>query len=64
MTYEIERKWLVNEIPFSLGDYRHEEFVQAYLITSDNSCLRIRKSKTSPYRDWETNQKNFEWNWP
>ena len=52
MTYEIERKWLVNEIPFSLGDYRHEEFVQAYIMTSDNSCLRIRKTKTSHYEKY------------
>lgn len=52
MTYEIERKWLVKDIPFSLGDFRCEEFIQAYILSSDNTSLRIRKSKTSHYEKY------------
>lgn len=52
MNYEIERKWLVKTIPFSLGQYRHEKIIQAYIIGDNNSSLRIRKCKTSHYEKY------------
>ena len=39
---EIERKFLVDKIPFSLDSYKKKEISQGYLCT--NPVLRIRKS--------------------
>lgn len=39
--YEIERKFLVNELPKNLGSYPHKNFEQAYISTSPT--IRIRQ---------------------
>src|SRR5256885_16681635 len=43
-TQEIERKWLVRNLP-SLGQLKHERIVQGYLaISSDGTEIRIRRT--------------------
>ena len=44
---EIERKFLIKEIPFSLSGFRAREIEQAYLCT--NPVVRIRKSDSDYY---------------
>lgn len=39
---EIERKWLIDKLPFSLDSFEKKEIEQAYLCT--NPVLRIRKT--------------------
>lgn len=39
---EIEKKFLIENIPFSLDNYQHKDITQGYLY--DNPVLRIRKS--------------------
>ena len=44
MSHEIERKFLVNELPPDLENYPHNEIMQGYLIITDNDIeVRIRK---------------------
>lgn len=45
MTYEIERKWLVeqNKIPFNLEDCEKDYISQCYITIDNNSSLRARK---------------------
>ncbi len=45
---EIERKFLVTEIPFNLNDYSSFEIVQGYL-SLNNPELRIRKKNNKYY---------------
>ena len=42
---EIERKFLIDEIPFALGSYEHHELSQGYISVSP--VIRIRKSDDS-----------------
>jgi CYTH domain-containing protein len=42
-TQEIERKWLVQDLP-GLGDLKYEQIIQGYLaISSDGAEIRIRR---------------------
>ncbi len=41
MAYEIERKWLVKELPVSLESYKSLEYVQGYLCTGP--VVRVRR---------------------
>jgi len=44
MAIEIERKFLVKELPADLENYPHSEIMQGYLIITDNDIeVRIRK---------------------
>lgn len=44
MSHEIERKFLVKELPADLENYPHNEIIQGYLIVTDNDIeVRIRK---------------------
>jgi adenylate cyclase len=44
MAYEIERKFLVKELPPEIDRYPHSEIMQGYLIVTDNDIeVRIRK---------------------
>ncbi len=44
MSHEIERKFLVKELPADLENYPHNEIIQGYLIITDNDIeVRIRK---------------------
>ncbi len=44
MPQEIERKFLVNELPADLENYPHNEIMQGYLIIKENDIeVRIRK---------------------
>lgn len=44
MSQEIERKFLVNELPADLENYPHNEIMQGYLIVTDNDIeVRLRK---------------------
>lgn len=44
MSHEIERKFLVKELPADLENYPHNEIMQGYLIVTDNDIeVRIRK---------------------
>ena len=44
MSQEIERKFLVKELPADLENYLHNEIIQGYLIVTDNDIeVRIRK---------------------
>ncbi|MCH7950556.1 MAG: CYTH domain-containing protein [Candidatus Dadabacteria bacterium] len=44
MSQEIERKFLVKELPADLENYPHSEIIQGYLIITDNDIeVRIRK---------------------
>ena len=44
MSQEIERKFLVKELPADLENYLHNEIIQGYLIVTDNYIeVRIRK---------------------
>ncbi len=45
--YEIERKFLVNELPKRLTSYRHHVIEQAYLCT--NPVVRIRRQDDDYY---------------
>ena len=41
--YEIERKFLVTELPENLGDYPHKEIIQGYLAISEKmNEVRVR----------------------
>lgn len=52
---EIERKFLINEIPFSLDGYRRREIQQAYLCTEP--VIRIRKSDEDYYITYKSKGK-------
>ena len=44
MSHEIERKFLVKELPADLENYPHSAIIQGYLIITDNDIeVRIRK---------------------
>lgn len=44
MAYEIERKFLVTELPSEIDRYPHSEIMQGYLIVTENNIeIRIRK---------------------
>jgi adenylate cyclase len=44
MAFEIERKFLVNELPPEIDRYPHSEIMQGYLMITDNDIeVRIRK---------------------
>ena len=43
MTNEIERKFLVKEIPAGLGKYPSNDISQGYLAVTDDAEIRIRK---------------------
>jgi len=44
MASEIERKFLVNELPSEIDFYPHSEIVQGYLMITDNGIeVRVRK---------------------
>ncbi len=44
MAYEIERKFLVIELPSEIDRYPHSEITQGYLIVTENDIeIRIRK---------------------
>ncbi len=44
MAYEIERKFLVKELPAEIDRYPHSEIMQGYLVITDNDIeIRIRK---------------------
>lgn len=44
MSQEIERKFLVKELPADLENYSHSAIIQGYLIVTDNDIeVRIRK---------------------
>ena len=44
MSHEIERKFLVKELPADLENYPHSAIMQGYLIITDNDIeVRIRK---------------------
>lgn len=45
ISYEIEKKYLVKEIPFSLDSFKHDEIEQAYI--SKLPTIRIRKKNDS-----------------
>jgi len=47
MVDEIERKWLVDKIPFDLNQFDSSEINQAYLgvVDFDNDEIRLRKKK-------------------
>src|SRR6476620_3435015 len=43
--HEIERKFLVRELPADLTSYRHNEIMQGYLVSLDDGLqVRLRKS--------------------
>ncbi|MFI3199972.1 MAG: CYTH domain-containing protein [Eubacteriales bacterium] len=46
-TYEIERKYLINEIPFPLESYPFHTIEQGYLCT--NPVVRVRKEDNNYY---------------
>ena len=52
---EIERKFLINEIPFSLDGYNKHEIEQAYLCTEP--VVRIRKSDDNYYMTYKSKGK-------
>ena len=52
---EIERKFLVNEIPFALDEYNKHEIEQAYLCTEP--VVRIRKSDNNYYMTYKSKGK-------
>ncbi len=52
---EIERKFLVNEIPFPLDGYNRHEIEQAYLCTEP--VVRIRKSDNNYYMTYKSKGK-------
>ena len=41
MGFEIERKWLVRELPGDIGSFPHKEYVQGYLCTEPT--VRVRR---------------------
>ena len=41
MGFEIERKWLVTELPGDIGSFPHKEYVQGYLCTEPT--VRVRR---------------------
>ncbi|MFA9407734.1 MAG: CYTH domain-containing protein [Candidatus Dadabacteria bacterium] len=44
MAFEIERKFLVNELPPEIDRYPHSEIMQGYLMITDNDIeVRVRK---------------------
>ncbi len=44
MAFEIERKFLVNDLPSELDCYPHSEIIQGYLMITDNDVeIRVRK---------------------
>ena len=44
MTHEIERKFLVYELPPEIDRYPHSEIIQGYLMITDNDVeVRVRK---------------------
>ncbi|MCZ6527527.1 MAG: adenylate cyclase, partial [Candidatus Dadabacteria bacterium] len=44
MSQEIERKFLVKELPADLENYSHSAIIQGYLIVTDNDIeVRLRK---------------------
>lgn len=50
MTNEIERKFLVKEIPAGLGKYPSNDISQGYLaVTDDGTEIRIRRKGTKYY---------------
>ena len=52
---EIERKFLINEIPFPLDGYNKREIEQAYLCTEP--VVRIRKSDDNYYMTYKSKGK-------
>ena len=52
---EIERKFLINEIPFPLDGYKRREIEQAYLCTEP--VVRIRKSDDKYYMTYKSKGK-------
>lgn len=49
---EIERKYLINTIPFNLNDYPHHEIEQAYLNT--NPVIRVRRQDDDYYLTYKS----------
>lgn len=78
MPNEIERKFLVKEMPRGLGDYRASEINQGYLaVTDDDTEIRIRKKGDGYYEtvksgkglkrkevEFEIGEKGFNALWP
>jgi adenylate cyclase len=77
MANEIERKFLVNEVPRGLGDYRMSEITQGYLAAADDTEIRIRKKGDKYYEtvksgkglmrkevEFEIGEKVFNALWP
>ncbi len=51
-SYEIERKFLIRTLPFSLEDYPHSEIEQAYLNTEP--VIRIRRQDDEYYLTYKS----------
>ena len=78
MSNEIERKFLVKEMPRGLGDYRASEIIQGYLTaTEDDNEIRVRKKGDRYYEtvksrkglmrkeiEFEIGEKVFNALWP
>lgn len=78
MANEIERKFLVKEMPRGLGDYRTSEIIQGYLnVTEEDNEIRVRKKGDMYYQtvksgkglmrkevEFEIGEKVFNALWP
>lgn len=77
-TYEIERKFLVKEVPENVGSYPFEEISQGYLaVTDDDTEVRLRRKGKAYYLtiksgkgmkrheiETELNKEQFDILWP
>lgn len=46
---EIERKYLITEIPFDLSQFPHKEILQGYIFKSKEGVVRLRKKGNEYY---------------
>lgn len=77
MSFEIEKKYLITQIPSDLEKYRKEKILQGYILVSEEGVLRVRKKGnkyiqtikgTGDYArkeiEIELNKEQFEILWP
>jgi CYTH domain-containing protein len=50
MALEIERKFLIKNIPFDITKFPHREIMQGYFLNSENKEIRLRKKGSNYFK--------------